>query len=76
LSAAIWTCPGASHWLLNEFAGYVRNAGFDVVHVDSFVVLGTTRLRPHIEAMRTTPGGSPPSRLRIVAATSPVDAVV
>jgi 2-C-methyl-D-erythritol 2,4-cyclodiphosphate synthase len=35
-----------------EFGGHVRDAGFDVVHVDSFVVLGTTRLRPHIETMR------------------------
>jgi 2-C-methyl-D-erythritol 2,4-cyclodiphosphate synthase len=36
-----------------EFGAYVRNAGFDITHIDSFVVLGTTRLRPHVEAMRT-----------------------
>jgi 2-C-methyl-D-erythritol 2,4-cyclodiphosphate synthase len=38
---------------VEEFGAHVRDAGFDVIHVDSFVVLGTTRLRPHIEAMRT-----------------------
>lgn len=36
-----------------EFGDYIRGAGFDIVHVDSFVVLGTTRLRPHIDRMRT-----------------------
>lgn len=35
-----------------EFAGYVRRAGYEIVNVDSFVTLGTTRLRPHIPAMR------------------------
>lgn len=35
-----------------EFGGHVHEAGFEVVHIDSFVVLGTTRLRPHIPAMR------------------------
>jgi 2-C-methyl-D-erythritol 2,4-cyclodiphosphate synthase len=38
---------------VHEFASHIRDAGFEVIHVDSFVVLGTTRLRPHIEAMRT-----------------------
>jgi 2-C-methyl-D-erythritol 2,4-cyclodiphosphate synthase len=37
---------------LTEFGQYVRNAGFDIVHIDSFVVLGTTRLRPHVADMR------------------------
>lgn len=37
---------------IEEFSAHVRDAGFDIVHVDSFVVLCTTRLRPHIEAMR------------------------
>lgn len=37
---------------VREFAGYTRDAGFDIIHVDSFVVLGTTRLRPHVGAMR------------------------
>lgn len=37
---------------VTEFGQYVRNAGFDIAHIDSFVVLGTTRLRPHIADMR------------------------
>lgn len=35
-----------------EFGEHVRQAGFEVAHLDSFVVLGTTRLRPYIEDMR------------------------
>lgn len=35
-----------------EFGQYVRRAGFEIENVDAFVVLGTVRLRPHIEAMR------------------------
>ena len=30
----------------------VRKRGFEVANVDAFVVLGTTRLRPHIDSMR------------------------
>jgi 2-C-methyl-D-erythritol 2,4-cyclodiphosphate synthase len=37
---------------VREFAGHVRSAGYEVVNIDAFVVLGTTRLRPHIDAMR------------------------
>ncbi len=37
---------------VDEFAAYVRRAGYEIAHVDAFVVLGTVRLRPHIEAMR------------------------
>lgn len=37
---------------VREFAETLRTAGFRVVSVDSFVVLGTTRLRPHLEQMR------------------------
>jgi 2-C-methyl-D-erythritol 2,4-cyclodiphosphate synthase len=37
---------------VEEFAGYVARAGYAIGNVDSFVVLGTVRLRPHIEAMR------------------------
>lgn len=37
---------------VKEFSEYVRNAGFEIENVDSFVVLGTVRLRPHIEAIR------------------------
>jgi 2-C-methyl-D-erythritol 2,4-cyclodiphosphate synthase len=35
-----------------EFGEYVRRSGYDIENVDAFVVLGTVRLRPHIEAMR------------------------
>lgn len=37
---------------VEQFAGTVRTAGMAVANIDSFVVLGTTRLRPHIEQMR------------------------
>jgi 2-C-methyl-D-erythritol 2,4-cyclodiphosphate synthase len=37
---------------VQEFGQYVRRAGYEVGNVDAFVVLGTVRLRPHIEAMR------------------------
>lgn len=37
---------------VEEFGQYVRRAGYEVENVDAFVVLGTVRLRPHIEAMR------------------------
>jgi 2-C-methyl-D-erythritol 2,4-cyclodiphosphate synthase len=35
-----------------EFGQYVRQAGYEIENIDAFVVLGTVRLRPHIEAMR------------------------
>ncbi len=37
---------------VREFSGYVRRAGYEIGNVDAFVVLGTVRLRPHIEAIR------------------------
>jgi 2-C-methyl-D-erythritol 2,4-cyclodiphosphate synthase len=37
---------------VREFAAYVRRAGYEIGNVDAFVVLGTVRLRPHIEEMR------------------------
>ncbi len=37
---------------VEEFAGYVRRSGYEIANVDAFVVLGTVRLRPHIDAMR------------------------
>lgn len=43
---------------VEEFAGYVRRAGFEIENVDSFVVLGTVRLRPHIEAIRENVAGA------------------
>ena len=38
---------------VREFAGYVRRAGYEIGNVDSFVVLGPIKLRPHIAAMRS-----------------------
>jgi 2-C-methyl-D-erythritol 2,4-cyclodiphosphate synthase len=37
---------------VEEFARYVRRAGYEIANVDAFVVLGTVRVRPHIDAMR------------------------
>jgi 2-C-methyl-D-erythritol 2,4-cyclodiphosphate synthase len=37
---------------VREFGGYVRRAGYEIGNVDAFVVVGTVRLRPHIEQMR------------------------
>ena len=37
---------------VEEFAAYVARAGYVVANVDCFVVLGTVKLRPHIDGMR------------------------
>jgi 2-C-methyl-D-erythritol 2,4-cyclodiphosphate synthase len=37
---------------VRELSDHVKGAGFDIANVDSFVVLGTVKLWPHIEAMR------------------------
>lgn len=37
---------------VKEFGQYVRRAGYGIGNVDAFVVLGTVRLRPHVEAIR------------------------
>jgi 2-C-methyl-D-erythritol 2,4-cyclodiphosphate synthase len=37
---------------VEAFAGEVERAGYAIGNVDCFVVLGTVRLRPHIDAMR------------------------
>lgn len=37
---------------VGQFVEVVRRAGYAIGNVDCFVVLGTVRLRPHIEAMR------------------------
>ena len=41
---------------VKEFGEHVRRAGYEIENVDAFVVLGTVRLRPHIEAMRRNVG--------------------
>jgi len=43
---------------LDQFGHYVEQAGYEVVNVDAFVVLGTVKLRPHIEEMRTNISGA------------------
>lgn len=37
---------------VREFAGYMRDRGYELVNIDAFITLGTTRLRPHIEDIR------------------------
>lgn len=41
-----------------EFNRYVARAGMRVTSLDAFVVLGTVRLRPHIERMRNNLSGA------------------
>ncbi len=38
---------------VEEFGGYVRRAGYEIANIDAFVVLGTVRLHPHIDAIRS-----------------------
>lgn len=37
---------------VEQFAGHVERAGYTIANVDCFIVLGTIRLRPHIDAIR------------------------
>jgi len=37
-----------------EFSHYMRSRGYEIVNVDSFITLGTTRLRPHIAAIQAS----------------------
>jgi 2-C-methyl-D-erythritol 2,4-cyclodiphosphate synthase len=37
---------------VRHLVGLVRADGYEIANVDSFVVLGTTRLRPHLDGMR------------------------
>jgi 2-C-methyl-D-erythritol 2,4-cyclodiphosphate synthase len=53
-----------------QFAATVRDRGFAVSSVDSFVVLGPIRLRPHLDAMRDNLAGAlqlPPARVSVKA---------
>lgn len=43
---------------VEQFAAHVRAAGYDIANVDSFVVLGPVKLRPHIEQMRANLAGA------------------
>lgn len=37
---------------VREFGRYAREKGFDLGNLDSFITLGTTRLRPYLDQMR------------------------
>ncbi len=37
---------------VTQFAGYLREHGYQLVNVDAFVVLGPVKLRPHLDQMR------------------------
>lgn len=55
---------------VRSFAATVADAGYRVVGLDSFVVLGTVRLRPHLDAMRdnlATALGVDPRRVSVKA---------
>ena len=55
---------------VREFGAYVRRAGFEIGNVDAFVVLGTVRMRPHIEQMRRNVAealGIDPSKVSVKA---------
>src|SRR3954447_1377775 len=43
---------------LREFAAHLHAAGRQVLHVDAFVTLGTTRLAPWLAAMRESVAGA------------------
>lgn len=46
------TADARSLDFVRTFAAHVRETGYEIGNVDSFVVLGTVRLRPHLEGMR------------------------
>ena len=55
---------------VTEFAGYLRDHGFEVINVDSFVVLGPVKLQPHLDGMRmnlATALGLSPGRVSVKA---------
>ena len=43
---------------LARMGDHVRSRALEVEHVDSFIVLGTTRLSPHLDAMRANVAGA------------------
>jgi 2-C-methyl-D-erythritol 2,4-cyclodiphosphate synthase len=53
-----------------QFARYVRDHGYEVINVDSFVVLGPVKLRPFVDDMRANLAaalGLPPGRVSVKA---------
>lgn len=66
--------PAAEHarslGFVEAFAAVVRARGYEVGSLDSFVVLGTVRLRPHLHAMRVNLAaalGAPVDRVSVKA---------
>ena len=37
---------------VEQLGRHVRTTGYEIANIDSFVVLGTTKLRPHLDEMR------------------------
>lgn len=55
---------------VREFAAHLRAAGYEIGNVDSFIVLGPIKLRPHIAAMQSNVAealGVDPSRVSVKA---------
>lgn len=43
---------------VEQFARHVRSVGYEIGNVDCFVLLGTTKLRPHVGEMRRNLAGA------------------
>lgn len=43
---------------VSQFSKRVAERGFEIVNLDSFIVLGTVKLQPHIAAMRRSVAGA------------------
>ena len=58
---------------LERMGAHVRSHGLEVEHVDAYIVLGTTRLSPHLDAMRANVAGAlgaPLDRVSVKARTN------
>ena len=58
---------------VDRMGGLLRTRGLTVEHVDAYVTLGTTRLAPHLEAMRDNLAralGAPAGRVSVKARTN------
>jgi 2-C-methyl-D-erythritol 2,4-cyclodiphosphate synthase len=58
---------------LEAMGRHVRSRGFAVEHLDAYITLGTTRLAPHLDAMRANVAGAlslPVERVSVKARTN------